>query len=139
MVISIPVSVFGNPMERASGFSLYVRKLIDFSRQNPWTFRIILLNLCAETVETVPGKTRFINAVESIREQLIQMIAFKASHEELWRFTDSFNALLFYYLGTPERSSKDQQKAPLPCRSQGLFPHRGRKSACRCAAPVAVT
>ncbi|MCG8684605.1 MAG: TetR/AcrR family transcriptional regulator [Desulfobacterales bacterium] len=92
-------------MERAPGFNVYVSRLIEFSRQHPWSFRIILLNLCAETVETVPGRTRFINAVESIREQLIHLLKFNASHDEVCRFSDSFNALLFYYLGTPESAA----------------------------------
>lgn len=92
-------------MERAPGFSLYVRRLIEFSRQTPWTFRILLLNLSAETVETVPGRTRFIATVESVREQLARSLSFQGSLEELCRFTDSFNALLFYYLGTPESAA----------------------------------
>ncbi len=92
-------------MERAPGFSLYVSRLIEFSRENPWTFRIFLLNLSAETVETVPGRTRFIGTVESVREQLAGSLRFKASLEDLCRFTDSFNALLFYYLGTPESAA----------------------------------
>jgi len=92
-------------MDRVQGFSLYVTRLIEFSRQKPWTFRILLLNLSAETVETVPGRTRFIDTVESVREQMGGSLKFKASHEDLCRLTDSFNALLFYYLGTPESAA----------------------------------
>jgi TetR/AcrR family transcriptional regulator len=92
-------------MDRVQGFSLYVTRLIEFSRQNPWTFRILLLNLSAETVETVPGKIRFIDTVESVREQMTGSLKFKASPEDLCRLTDSFNALLFYYLGTPESAA----------------------------------
>jgi len=92
-------------MERAAGFSIYVSRLIEFSRQNPWIFRIFLLNLSAETVETVPGRTRFMGTVESVREQLAESLRFKGSLEDLCRFTDSFNALLFYYLGTSESAA----------------------------------
>lgn len=92
-------------MDRVQGFSLYVTRLIEFSRQKPWTFRILLLNLSAETVETVPGRIRFIDTVESVREQMAGSLKFKASHEDLCRLTDSFNALLFYYLGTPESAA----------------------------------
>ena len=88
-------------MERLQGFSLYVRRLIDFSQRQPWVFRILLLNISAETVETVPGQARIIGVVESTREMLIQSLRLKASREEICRFTDSFNALIFYYLGTP--------------------------------------
>ena len=92
-------------MDRAQGFSLYVSKIIEFSRLKPWTFRILLLNLSAETGETVPGRTRFIDTVESVREQMAGSLKFKASHGDICRFTDSFNALLFYYLGTPESAA----------------------------------
>lgn len=92
-------------MPLPQGFSEYVRQLIVFSRQRPWTFRIVLLNLSAETVETVPGRTRFISTIESIREQLITLLAFNASREDICRFSDSFNALLLYYLGTPESAA----------------------------------
>ncbi len=92
-------------MDRGKGFTLFVSRLIEFSRRHPWSFRIFLLNLSAETVETVPGKTRIIGIVESVREQLIQSLKFKASLEDVCRFTDSFNALLFYYLGTPESAA----------------------------------
>lgn len=88
-------------MERVQGFSLYVQRLIDFSRKTPWVFRILLLNLSVETIETVPGQVRIIETVETIREMLINFLHLKASHEEICRFTDSFNALAFYYLGAP--------------------------------------
>ncbi len=92
-------------MNRTQGFSRYVSRLIEFSRSTPWTFRIFLLNLSAETVETVPGRIRFLDTVESVRKQLVQSLKFKAPHGDLCRFSDSFNALLFYYLGTPESAA----------------------------------
>ena len=92
-------------MGRAEGFSEYVGRLVAFSRHHPAVFRIILLNLSAETVETVPGRTRFLGTIEAIREQLIDILDFKASRDDVCRFTDSFNALLFYYLGTPESAA----------------------------------
>lgn len=92
-------------MNRPEGFARYVEQLIAFSRQKPWVFRIILLNLSAETVETFPGQHRFVETVESIREDLIRTLKFKAPHDDICRFTDSLNALLFYYLGTPESAA----------------------------------
>ncbi len=89
-------------MERRQGFSLYVRRLIEFSQSQPWVFRILFMNLSAEVVQTVPGQVRIIGAVEAIRETLIQTLKLKAPMEEICRFTDSFNALVFYYLGTPD-------------------------------------
>ena len=88
-------------MERLEGFSLFIHRLIAFSQQKPWIFRIFLLNLSGETLETVPGQARMIGTVEAIRQAMIASLRLKASHEEICRFTDSFNALVFYYLGTP--------------------------------------
>ncbi len=92
-------------MERLPGFSQYVLRLIEFSQKSPWVFRIFLLNLSSETVGAVPGQVRIIRMVESIRTMLIDLLKFKASHEEICRFTDSFNALVFYYLGTPKSAA----------------------------------
>lgn len=92
-------------MNRRRGFSHYVWQLIAFYQLNPQVFRILLLNLAVETVETVPGQARIIETVESIRESLIHSLKLKASLEEVGRFTDSFNALVFYYLGTPESAA----------------------------------
>lgn len=88
-------------MERLQGFSLYVRRLIDFSQKQPWIYRILLLNISVETVETVPGQARIIGLVEAIRKMMISSLQLKAPLEEICRFTDSFNALITYYLGTP--------------------------------------
>jgi AcrR family transcriptional regulator len=88
-------------MERVEGFSLFIRRLIEFAQQQPWTFRIFLLHLSSETLETVPGQARMIGTVEAIRGAMIHSLKLKATHEEICRFTDSFNALVFYYLGTP--------------------------------------
>lgn len=88
-------------MERLQGFSLYVRRLIDYSQRQPWIYRILLLNISVESVETVPGQARIIGLVEAIREMMISSLRLKAPLEEICRFTDSFNALITYYLGTP--------------------------------------
>lgn len=92
-------------MGRRRGFSHYVWRLIEFHQENPWVFRILLLNLSVETVETVPGQTRIIGTVETVRKMLINSLKLKASLEEIGRFTDSFNALVFYYLGTPDNAA----------------------------------
>ena len=92
-------------MARGPGFNRYVSRLMAFARSKPWAFRIILLNLSDETADTIPGRTRFLSTVESIRENLIEIFRFKASRDDVCRFSDSFNALMFYYLGTPESAA----------------------------------
>jgi TetR/AcrR family transcriptional regulator len=94
------------PMERLEGFSFYVKCMIEFSKEKPWVFRIFLLNLSVETVGALPGQSRFIGVIESIRELMMKLLKFKSSQrEEFYRFSDSFNALTFYYLGTPKNAA----------------------------------
>ena len=92
-------------MNREKGSSVYVLRLIEFSKSHPWAFRIFLLNLSVETVEAIPGQSRFVGVVEKIREKIVQSLQLKATHEEICRFTDSFNALVFYYLGAPDSAA----------------------------------
>jgi len=41
----------------------------------------------------------------TIREKIIQSLQLKASHDDVCRFTDSFNALVMYYLGAPDSAA----------------------------------
>ena len=92
-------------MKRKEGFSLYVLRLIEFSKRQPWAFRIFLLNLSVETVEAIPGQSRFVGVVEKIRKNIVQSLQLKTSHDDICRFTDSFNALVMYYLGAPDSAA----------------------------------
>jgi AcrR family transcriptional regulator len=92
-------------MKRAEGFSVYIWRLIEFSKSHPWAFRIFLLNLSVEAVEAIPGQNRFVGVVEKIREKLSESLRLNASHDEICRFTDSFNALVMYYLGAPDSAA----------------------------------
>ncbi|MCP4159730.1 MAG: TetR/AcrR family transcriptional regulator [Deltaproteobacteria bacterium] len=92
-------------MDRLEGFSHYVKRMIDFSQKSPWIFRFFLLNISSETVGTIPGHARIIGMIESVRGMMVKVLKFKSSNEDFYRFSDSFNALTFYYLGTPESAS----------------------------------
>jgi hypothetical protein len=50
-------------------------------------------------------KSRFVEVVEQIREKLSESLRLSAPHEEICRFTDSFNALAMYYLGAPDSAA----------------------------------
>jgi len=87
------------------GFLIYVTRLVEFAKAKPWAFRILTLNLSMEKDTLVPGKELFLNIIEKVRARVISLARFKASQDEIWRFTDSFNALIMYYLGTPESAA----------------------------------
>jgi len=92
-------------MELREGFERYVRHFIDFSRQKPWVLRIIMLNIAGERVGAIPGQDIFIEAIEGIRRMFVTTMKLTASMEEVGRFSDSFNALVLYYLGAPESAA----------------------------------
>jgi TetR/AcrR family transcriptional regulator len=87
------------------GFERYVRHFVRFSREKPWVLRIIVLNIAGERVGAIPGQDILIEAIEGIRRMFVTTMKLTASVEEVGRFSDSFNALVLYYLGAPESAA----------------------------------
>jgi AcrR family transcriptional regulator len=92
-------------MALAEGFEHYVGSFVEFSRQKPWVLRIIMLNIAGEEVGAVPGQDLLIEAIEGIRRMFVTTMKLSASVEEVGRFSDSFNAMMLYYLGAPESAA----------------------------------
>ncbi len=92
-------------MELAPGFRHYVGRFVEYSRQKPWVLRIIMLNIAGEKVGAVPGHDLLVGAIEDIRRMFAATMKLTASVEEIGRFSDSFNALMLYYLGAPESAA----------------------------------
>lgn len=87
------------------GFEQYVGRFIKFSREKPWVLRIIVLNITGERVAAIPGQDIIIQAIEGIRRMFVNTMKLTASVEEVGRFSDSFNALVLYYLGAPQSAA----------------------------------
>ena len=87
------------------GFERYVQRFVAFSREKPWVLRIIMLNITGERVGAIPGQDILIEAIEGIRRMFVTTMKLTASVEEVGRFSDSFNALVLYYLGAPESAA----------------------------------
>lgn len=92
-------------MEIEEGFSRYVLRLIEFSREKPWVLRIMILNISGEKVKDIPAKEHIMESIESIRSKFTKTMRLNASTEEIGRFTDSFNAMALYYLGAPHSAA----------------------------------
>lgn len=92
-------------MELHEGFERYVERFVAFSREKPWVLRIIMLNITGERVGAIPGQDILIEAIEGIRRMFVTTMKLTASVEEVGRFSDSFNALVLYYLGAPESAA----------------------------------
>jgi TetR/AcrR family transcriptional regulator len=92
-------------MELREGFEHYVERFVEFSRTKPWVLRIIMLNIAGEEVGAIPGRDLLIEVIEAIRRMFATTMKLTASVEEIGRFSDSFNALVLYYLGAPESAA----------------------------------
>ncbi len=92
-------------MNLEDGFGRYVDRVIEFSRKSPLVFRIIILNIAGEKMGAVPGRDRLVEVFEGMRRSFAETMRLNASPEEIGRFSDSFNALVLYYLGAPESAA----------------------------------
>jgi TetR/AcrR family transcriptional regulator len=92
-------------MALGEGFEHYVNSFVEFSREKPWVLRIIVLNIAGEEVGAIPGQDILIEVIEGIRRMFVTTMKLTASVEEVGRFSDSFNALMLYYLGAPESAA----------------------------------
>jgi TetR/AcrR family transcriptional regulator len=92
-------------MSLKEGFERYVKRFVDFSRENPWVLRIMMLNIAGERVGAIPGQDILIEAIEGMRRTFVTTMKLTASVEEIGRFSDSFNALMIYYLGATESAA----------------------------------
>ncbi len=87
------------------GFERYVERFVEFSREKPWVLRIMMLNIAGDEVGAIPGRDLLIEVIEAIRRMFATTMKLTASVEEIGRFSDSFNALVLYYLGAPESAA----------------------------------
>ncbi len=92
-------------MGLSDGFERYVGRFVEFSREKPWVLRIMMLNIAGSEVGAIPGQDLLIEAIEGIRRMFVSTMKLTASMEEIGRFSDSFNAMVLYYLGAPESAA----------------------------------
>lgn len=92
-------------MDLREGFEHYVERFVAFSREKPCVLRIMMLNIAGGEVGAIPGRDLLVEVIEAIRRLFVTTMKLTASMEEVGRFSDSFNALLLYYLGAPESAA----------------------------------
>ncbi|MFP4477514.1 MAG: TetR/AcrR family transcriptional regulator [Desulfatibacillaceae bacterium] len=92
-------------MSLEEGFSRYVGRLVEYSRDKPWVLRIMMLNLAQEKVGAIPGQDRLMEVIEGMRRAFAETMRLPADPEVVARFSDSFNALALYYLGAPDSAA----------------------------------
>jgi AcrR family transcriptional regulator len=82
------------------GLSLYIDRLLEFSKSHPNALRIILLNLVqAEGSDIIPGYTLIREFFKKTMQTFIEAIPLKGSVSDIQKLTTSFNTLAINFLG----------------------------------------
>ncbi len=82
------------------GLSLYLDRLMDYTRENPEPLQIILLNMVhIGRLEEIPGYQYIVKHMDRIRITLEEGITLRASRSDTEMFIHCFNNLLFILMG----------------------------------------
>jgi AcrR family transcriptional regulator len=82
------------------GFSLYLDRFLDFNIENPEPLRIIMLNVAqVDRLDKIPGYQHIPEVMARTRKTFEERANLKASPKDIGMFQNSFNALVFFYLG----------------------------------------
>jgi len=82
------------------GLSLYLNRFLDFNIENPEPLKIIMLNVAqVDRLEEIPGYQHIPEVMARTRRTFEKRANLKASPKEIGMFQNSFNALVFFYLG----------------------------------------
>ena len=87
-------------MAPREGLSLYLDRFLDFNLENPEPLRIIMLNVAqVDRLDEIPGYHHIPEVMARTRRTFEKRADLKATPEEIGMFQNSFNALVFFYLG----------------------------------------
>jgi len=81
------------------GLSIFLDRFIEFSRNNPDICSIIIQNLSHDDPSTLPGYQHLKKLLSNSSKDFEKIVNMRASSEDVARYVDSFNALIFRYLG----------------------------------------
>ncbi len=82
------------------GLSLYLDRFLDFNIENPEPLKIMMLNVAqVDRLDEIPGYQHIPEVMARTRRTFEEMANLKAPPEEIGMFQNSFNALVFFYLG----------------------------------------
>ncbi len=87
-------------MSPSKGFPLYLDRFLDYNFKHPDVIQILVQNLAqADKPEFIPGYRIITDMLAQNKRTVEEHILFKATSEEVGMFIDSFNALVFTYIG----------------------------------------
>ena len=94
-------------MSPAKGLSLYLDRFLDYNFKNPEVILILAQNLAqADQHELIPGHQMLTDMLTTAKRSFEESIPLRASSEEISMFLDSFNALVFTFIGAKSYLAK---------------------------------
>jgi AcrR family transcriptional regulator len=82
------------------GLSLYIDRMLDYSRKHPYAAQVFLLNMLqAQDADTIPGYQAIQAFFDRTTRLLINLVPMRSSKSDIEKFTQSFNTLVLSYIG----------------------------------------
>jgi len=83
-----------------AGLSLYLDRMLDYSRKRPYAAQVFLLNMVqAQDADTIPGYQAIQKFFDQSTQLLKSLIPIQATDSDIENFTQSFNTLAMSYVG----------------------------------------
>ena len=87
-------------MSPSKGFSLYLDRFLEYNFKHPDVIGVLVQNLSqSDKSEFIPGYQIITDMLAQNKQVVEEHIPFNAPREEIHMFIDSFNALVFTYIG----------------------------------------
>ena len=87
-------------MSPEKGLSLYIDRVLDFSRKRPYAAQVLILNMVqAQDGETIPGYHAIQTYFEESGQLLKSLVSAHTADSEIEKFRQSFTTLAMSYVG----------------------------------------
>jgi AcrR family transcriptional regulator len=83
-----------------AGLSLYIDRMLDYSRKHPYAAQVFLLNMVqAQDADTIPGYQAIQEFFDRTTQLLKSLVSMQASDSDIEKFRQSFYTLAMSYVG----------------------------------------
>ena len=83
-----------------AGLSLYIDRMLGYSRKHPYAAQVFLLNMVqAQDADTIPGYQAIQEFFDRTTQLLKSLVPMQATDSDIEKFRQSFNTLAMSYMG----------------------------------------
>ena len=87
-------------MDPEAGLSLYIDRMLGYSREHPYAAQVYLLNMVqAQDADTIPGYHAIQEFFDQSTQLLKKLVPMQATDSDIEKFRQSFNTLAMSYVG----------------------------------------